>query len=55
MLVAMALSYKVGQAFKHDEDSRTVAMNMIADDYLDKKQKSTEVLTDEHKEDDPGQ
>ena len=42
MLVAMALSYKVGQAFNHGEDERTVAMHIIANDYLNKQQAEEE-------------
>jgi len=39
MLVAMALSYKVGQAFKHSEDERTVAMHVMANDYLNERER----------------
>lgn len=42
MLVAMALSYKVGQAFNHGEDERTVAMHVIANDYLNKQKAEEE-------------
>ena len=42
MIVAILLSYKVGKAFKHDEDERTVAMHMMANEYIEKKEREKE-------------